>query len=435
MIKNELFRKIIGIDNYLEKIKSYDYFNSTSYVAIENYKIFISFLNDNYKEIDESTYQTLYSIINVELIPTLRYIERSSTPNVPWSLIPNLDKILKNEFGEDYLLLFRPQWRFNYSVITNDVIEFLESILVMIFPQKKDKIDKIFTQKKIHIFSFPYFEKTNVLLNSIIGHEIGHFYHNKWKTSNNADAIFQKAEFVLAEFYRKKFPKDMFASYEKTDEGIKIIKGMYREILSDIFGYMIFGPSIVFSLYYISSLEDKLFLPSQDTNYYPLLKYRIRILFENFVKIDKNINDLLSVDSECSSYLKIFLQEIDNYLSEQNDLILLKNIEQEIKLFEESIPHLIKYSKAEISQMYFNTELTSKLFDKLDDHFPINELDGLPINMSSIIFVGWIYYFKISRESDYKAFVLNYQILMRLLLKSLFSSHVHNEYVNTLTKH
>ena len=116
MLRNRLFNQIRIISKYLSELKSNQFYNEASIYAIESYIKFFSFITKNFKDIDESNYQKLYLSINQYVIPNLRYIERSSTSNVPWSLISNLDKILKTEFGDKYFLLYRPQWRFNYSV-------------------------------------------------------------------------------------------------------------------------------------------------------------------------------------------------------------------------------------------------------------------------------------------------------------------------------
>ena len=69
------------------------------------------------------------------------------------------------------------------------------------------------------------------------------------------------------------------------------------------------------------------------------------------------------------------------------------------------------------------------MFRKLDQTLPINELDGKPISMADILLAGWIYSLKVNEIAAKTEYVTEYQILMRLLLKSLFSSYVHAEYL------
>ena len=279
MIKNQLFRNLKTIKKHLNDIQTYEYFNEASHIAIDFYQKAVNFLGDDFDEIEESLYQNLFIYLNSHFIPSLRYIQRSSTTNIPWSLIPSLNIILKKEFGEDYYLLFRPQWSFNFSVMTTNILDNLKGFLNIILPSRESEISDLFTSQKIHIFSFPYIEKNNVLIHSAIGHEIGHFYHSIWSQSDVARRLLENAKTKLTKYYRRRYPEDLMEPYIKTDEGILILKGMYREILSDICGYMIFGPSVIYALYYISSFEINPKLPKKP-NYYPVMKYRIRILIE-----------------------------------------------------------------------------------------------------------------------------------------------------------
>lgn len=193
---------------------------------------------------------------------------------------------MKKEFGDNYLLLFRPQWQFNFSVITEDFISYLKEILMIFLPANEIEINKKIQMKRYIFFSFPFLEKTNVLLNSIIGHEIGHFYHKHWEEDKYPE-IKNKHNKELREYYEEINPNDFFIAYDKTHEGLEMLSGMYREIISDIYGYFLFGPSIIFSLYDISTFETRPILPSEKNGYYPMTKYRIRILMKYLFKEDR----------------------------------------------------------------------------------------------------------------------------------------------------
>jgi hypothetical protein len=430
MLKNKLYRRIIGLFDFIEEMDDDDYFNSASNVAIENYKILVEYFIEHFPDIDAIDYQRLYLLINKYIIPDLRYVQRAKTRNIPWSLVSNLDEMLKREFGNDYLLLFRPQWQFNFSVFTDDLIFYLKKILLIFFPANETEINKTFSDKKIHIFSFPFLEKTNVLLNSIIGHEIGHFYHKRWK-ENEYPKMLDEYNKKLKEYYEGITPDDFFIAYDNTEEGLKILSGMYREIISDIYGYFLFGPSIIFSLYEFSTFETNLILPAEKNDYYPMTKYRIRILMKYLLEKDRGIAELLSDDREYSYYFKKHIDRINQYLSTDDDLRLFsaeKSFEK--KLFESSLDSIINGIKKNISGEYLDYGNINRLFDKLEKGIPINEIDGVPIDITKILLAGWIYFIKINEKHVDNEYILNYQILMRLLLKSLHSSYVHKKYLN-----
>jgi hypothetical protein len=99
----------------------------------------VKYLIDNFSSIDALNYQRLYILLNDHVIPDIRYVQRTKTRNIPWSLVSNLDEILKKEFGDNYLLLFRHQVQFNFSVITEDFISCLKEILMIFFLPTKQK--------------------------------------------------------------------------------------------------------------------------------------------------------------------------------------------------------------------------------------------------------------------------------------------------------
>jgi hypothetical protein len=432
MIRNKLYRKLIGISDYIDKLYYQDYFNNASEIAISSYKIFIKYLIEHFDLIEVSFYNKLYRYIILNYIPDLRYVQRANTSNIPWSLVPNLDEILKNELGNDCMLLFRPQWKFNYSVHMNDLIQDLINLLCLIYPTQIDEITSLFQTKRIHIFSFPLLEKTNVLLNSIIGHEIGHFCHREWVKSDYAKSKFEEFNTKLAEYYRAEYPKELLKPYEMTTEGIKIIEGMYREIIPDIYGYKIFGPSVMFALYEIAFPEEEMVIPSKINQYYPLTKYRIRFLYTHLFKKDKEINKLLSKDDKCIIILKEYIEQIEKYLAIKDDVTILSTIFTETSLFESTSDDIISYVNNHISKKYFDTNNTIELYNKLIKQLPINELDETRNDISQIIFVGWIRYFELNTLHNEEEYVIQYQILMKLLLKSLYSSYVQSIYKKEL---
>ena len=428
MIRNKLYRKLIGLSDYIEKLFDQDYFNNASIKALECYKAFCDYFIKNFDEIDSAIYDDLYYFISIQLLPEMRYVQRTKTSNIPWSLIPNLDEILKNELGSEYMLLFRPQWKYNYSVNTTDLVEELTQILLTFFPLRNSEIEILFPKNKLHIFSFPYLEKTNVLLDSVIGHEIGHFFQKNWQESPYAIQKITEFNNNLAQNYQNEYPTDLIKPYEMTREGINIINGMYREIISDIFGYKIFGPSLLFSLFDIASFETKLLLPSSKNNYYPLIKYRIRFIYENLTQHDENIIKLFKQNNEASKIATQYLSDIEKYLASRDDMAILAPKHKELSLFESTTKDILDYANTEVSKEYFNTEKTHILFDRLSLNLPINEIDNSPIDMTSILFAGWLRFYKINKDYEKDEYVNNYQILMKLLMKSLYSSFVHTQY-------
>jgi hypothetical protein len=420
----------VGLYDFIVDLEGNDYFNNASNAALNNFRIAVEYLIDNFKKLDEVHYAQLNIKISMNIMPQIRFIQRSKTRNIPWSLIANLDELLKNEFGDKCFLLYRPQWHFNYSVLTEDINSYLKNILTSFYPEDEDNIEKLFSDDKIHVFSFPFLEKNNVLLNSILGHEIGHFYHKTWEQN---EYMKKQEEYnnILKNYYDNHSKDELFTPYENTKEGLEILKGLYREVIPDFYGYLLFGPSIVFSLFDISEFEPKPILPSESNRYYPMIKYRIRLLVRHFLKKDSELNELLCKESDCSLFLKKKITTIDEYLIKDDDVTLFTaKRNKELELFEASLDEIITNMRSKMKAKYIKYKNIDRLFELINRHIPINELDDKPVDIMEIIFSGWIYFEKINEESGQESdYVLNCQILMRLLLKSLHSSYIHKIYL------
>ena len=438
MLKNKLYRKIIGLYDYIEELEEDDYFNKASNIALKSYNNAVKYLKDNFDKLDEIHYVSLYRIINEQIIPKIRLIQRAKTRDIPWSLISNLDELLKNAFDANCFLLYRPQWKFNYCVYTEDINSYLQKVLIFFFREDAEKIkNTLFSKDKVHIFSFPYLEKNNVLLNSVIGHEIGHFYHKSWVSGKYKGKIEKDHNIALGKYYNEQNKNnESYYSYNNTNEGLKILSGLYREIIPDIYGYYLFGPSIIFSLFFdLLVFETKPILPSKETEYYPMMKYRIRILVEHIMKKDIPLKEkLLYGDLGCSPILNKMINEIDECLRDDDDLKLWSSKSKEKELFESTLEGIISDIKTEIERNkpggYLKYENIERLFRNLCSKIPINELDGRPVDIMEIIFTGWIYYAKIDKKLQKEEFVQDNKLLMRLLLKSLYSSYTHKKYID-----
>ena len=441
MLKNKLYRRITGLDDFIEELEGDDYYNNASNKALRSFGIAVKYLKDNFEKLDEIHHDNLYRTINKDITPIIRLIQRAKTRDIPWSLISNLDELLKNAFGNECFLVYRPQWHFNYSVITEDINSYLKKALINFFPENTEKIERdLFPNEYIHIFSFPYLEKNNVLLNSVIGHEIGHFFHKSWEADKYKGKIENEHNIALRKYYDEQFKNDLISPNAYTEEGLKILNGLYREIIPDIYGYYLFGPSIIFSLYFdLKIFETKPRLPSNETKYYPMIKYRIRMLVQHILKLDISLKEkLLNGTSECSLILKKIINEIDEYLQDDDDLRLWSIKSKEKELFESTITEIISDTKKEIEKKkpygYLQYENIDKLFKILERKIPINELNDKPVDIMEIIFTGWIYYAKIDNDHQGDVFIHNYKLLMRLLLKSLHSSYTHKKYLNKVIK-
>ena len=307
----EIKRTLSNIENFVNKLESNEYYSDNYKIYLGIHKEFINCLIKNLDKIPTFLYQELLKHLNYEFIPILRYIQRSQTKDIPWSLIPNIERIINDLLGNNFIILLRPQWHWNYSVIVQDRSSYLKNI-VLFFTKNKNLLE---IKEKTHVISFPVLEKTNFLSHTIFGHEIGHFfqeiYFANYLTKNWRKEQVNKLLELLKEEKETVRPN-------KIEEIMNIYQGMVREILPDIIGYFLLGPSMLFVLYYFSYWHDDTCEPNTENNYYPPLKYRIRIL-QKLLE-----NDMKGSTKKEKLFLK-FNEEIKSYLSDKSDLSLINS--------------------------------------------------------------------------------------------------------------
>jgi hypothetical protein len=443
-LKVEIYRTLENIDKFLDKLDSYEYYSDNPQKIISVFKQFINILKENFEAIPDNKefYTTLLQALNYQIIPLLRYISRSQSSDIPWSLIPNIQKIIKELVGDNYLIMIRPQWHWNYGVLISDIIHFLNGLLRFLTLDVNIRIDS----PPIHVISFPYLEKNNFLLHSIIGHELGHFiqqeyfdevFTTEWETKmineSMKDLISRQGKF--GELFTKQRSKIQLT--QEAREIILIYKGFVREIIPDIVGYLIFGPSQLFSLYFMTAWNEDDTLPSQKNFYYPPLKYRIRNLKELF------LSKIFDEESK-SNYNKIlndFDKELKNYLNEENDLQNLSNSEESdiaFKHFKEDLNNIFEYLLKRVGISIYNPapEKIDKLILKLRQVIPPNEINNIPVTLADLFLSGWLFFYSDLNTKDddiiknhAKDYTTNYMILSKLLLKASTSIFIHSYYL------
>lgn len=271
-------------------------------------------------------------------------------------------------------------------------------------------------------------------MHTVIGHEIGHFYQQTYFLE------------ILAQDWEARTVNELLPTlstrYQTLDEQLlqaqeilKIYRGMVREILPDVIGYLLFGPSILFAHYCFSSWMNDKIPPSVQSNYYPPLKMRMRILYENYFQ-----KDVLAIKkSRGGIFKKTILNldtNLDKYLQIQDDISLLNSnfhSAEALKIFNRTLQDIIKFCKSKIDKnIYkFNPRIINELINRIDDNIPPNEIQAKPIKLGDIFLSGWIYYFHSLDDeifSNGDNYIIRYDIISKLLLKASNLAFIHTLY-------
>lgn len=233
--------------------------------------------------------QTALSVVR-KLASHLRLVERSTTRRTPWSLIEPLER-LGREIHPDAEFIIRPQWIYNYSI--SDYLaaykKYFENVLAPDVLEAALTLDGSFKVSSLYIVTFPFMERLNVLLHTLIGHELGHpiekgFFLTPEDIKRQSDLL----NAVKAEALKLvKDPTDLFEVAEVTTtlyrRAVEMRNRALAELACDIVCQAIFGPAAAFAIEEFAKSEAlDVFDLGVTSRFYPPWRYRLRVVFESF---------------------------------------------------------------------------------------------------------------------------------------------------------
>lgn len=399
----------------------------------------------------------------------LRYSSGAKTLNLPWGIIDSFEKFVE-KLLPGTTIMFRPQWKYNYSIVTSDLHDIYYNSLY----EFQDFIPEISLENKVldslpkpfHIVSFPSLEKDNILLHCLIGHEIGHLFARRYFSKEIQNKFIKEIQKEVIEITKRKtsarFPgqKGLFFNQILQREIQKELKLAFRywkrgleEILSDIIGTLLFGPAVLFSSLEIALQDDYDAIPQENTGYYPPWRMRLREILR-VIESPRRRFFPLHKNSSFSQAIKITVSKRYNLIKKitkiESDLIAIshdeimkisyreikKNINEARKDFEDKLKKEILKPKDLYNRL-------PELIERIDIGIPPNAYEGKidkgkPASIVRIINASWFHKIswnidifdkkgKISEQAIHHKNKMN-----RLTSKAIEYSNIEFEYQNKL---
>jgi hypothetical protein len=217
----------------------------------------------------------------------VRFLESASYPRIPWAVIAPMEKLIRAIVPTAEIVL-RSQWSWNYKIRQMSVSyqEALEAI------PREYLADSVFseTEPAWHVVSLPRIDSGNVLMHVILGHEVGHRIADRFLDKEDRLAIQKEIAELVGDAkwadpdIDNLNPVRAMAVRNRVFKRINDIRvGGVQELLSDIVGLQVFGPSFLFALRE-SSVDDTLDgVPAPDS-YHPPWRYRYRNVLKEFAR-------------------------------------------------------------------------------------------------------------------------------------------------------
>ncbi|MCU7904761.1 MAG: hypothetical protein KZQ76_02705 [Candidatus Thiodiazotropha sp. (ex Epidulcina cf. delphinae)] len=406
----------------------------------------ICFLQDFLARLDEvigkagseDKLKMLNSLIR-ELGIFLEWLDNAHTEQTPRGLVQLL-KDLIDQMTPDSRVIARPLAQYNYTIF--DLGQLLKKLVDDFIPHSQQAGFQEYITSPIKLISFPRIERDNMLAHAIFGHELGHPIADEYLKKEGNDtahkathAVIQKQVAELVSQTLSGSNADDAQKLALTTQVFNIIlqvrKRALEELISDVVGILIFGPSAFFAchaMFWNGNLDAK---PRNDT-WYPPPRMRLRLMLHLMDELDIPMKfSQIAGEQDISLYVAIvneFLEESRKLVDIKNDQTAI-NSDPQLKIAYDwmnlSLENAIEYAKSSVSAVIFQSEMIFSqlpgLMRRLELGVPPNEV-GDPQNPQTVdyrasLLVAWM--FKLRGVNPDTGEVLSNDEVNRLYKKAL----------------
>ncbi len=410
----------------------------------------------------------IISLYTTNLAADLADINDAGGDLTSWELIHPFEEFSKKLYS-DILIILKPFWEFNFA-IRNRLIDHKEQLKAIL---NEDSFAQLFKQfpthiTDIYIISYPAFEKTNILLQGNLGHELGHplalQYYNKeiqnesflTEIKPNVKIIVTKwieeiekfEKITIDEIGREKYESDVLSDI------LKIRWYGLNELISDIISVRLFGVASILSTYEYASTIRKLDEISE-TSFYPPWRMRLRVMLEELLP-DQQLSTMLNLIrkkkrreaklyEEIYSSLKTKIDELKELTEKTTDSDFIKKNEKydiAYKSINKTLPIVREFLNEvwpkNIKPIENDMENILSLYERINYNLPPNATEKDPFNpnpadIRQIINAGWFYKitklaYRPNTEEENSEYLRRIDLLNRLIFKALELADIYTRY-------
>lgn len=387
----------------------------------------------------------------------LQWLDNAHTAQSPRALALLLRELMNKRPPESGVVVI-PQAEYNYSIL--DVGPHFAQLVQDWIPNSRQALFDEF-KKPLKLVAFPRIERDNLLAHAIFGHELGHPIADEflaWEEAQGhtsapqatAHASVQKfvAELVVKNSALK--TRELELTTNLTRQVLEIRKRAIQELVSDVVGALIFGPSALFAMYELL-WDGSWDSPPTGDEWYPPSRLRMRVMLQ---VLDErgSLKSLLSCSGEC---VKKYLPAMDAFVQHAREIVATTSDDAAINdkahnriayewVLKSSLPLALEFVKRECKLLGYD-EATAygqldEMIARLELGVPPNEvgapLSPVTVDPRSPLLAAWIYKMRgIDAASDEPLSLkhvekLHLQTLLAteyVLLRNKYDDHVTRE--------
>ena len=367
-------------------------------------------------------------------IKFLNWLYKAQTRKVPWSFINCIEELGKQILPDKSILVCCDD-RYNYEICWANNIK--------VAPYK------------YYVISLPLLHRTNILLHSLIGHELFHPIcsdfidkYNKKILTEIRDEVEKDPQKFLPD-KKDDSTETLFSRKEK--EGLLLAisdtihfawKRGLEEILCDMACVEMFGPAALFAMRAFSAYSAENSTPEPSSNFYPSWQYRLEIVWDKFIDESKAQYVISAIpNKEIADSFKREFDKIKNIVEKKEGDSLVKRHKHARVAYEKIdkvLDKAVEFVKDALSvkiEKWHNEEVISQiseLVQRLDNGIPPNEVNikcsskpgkeeyfSKAAFLPAILNAGWIYesYWQ-EMFNNSQGSIMDYKTMSRLLLKA-----------------
>jgi hypothetical protein len=338
-----------------------------------------------------------------ELGDALAFLEGAHSTVVPGSLIQPIESLVRSIFPSANILL-RVQWTYNYQVF--DIAGWLNSLCKSLIGEER-VTDLLKPLDNFFVVSVPTIERSNILLHTILGHELGHRIASQF-IENEQEQLMQDVELQVGDlsWWESTIDSDQQRFRVRQyvmEEMIVARKRALEELISDIVGQQLFGLSALLATSSFAKSDTLDALPESDGDYYPPWRYRLRCLYR---RLDEGgeisaVTNLTGPDAttKVRGATVRELESIKQLVDEETDLAVIESdaiVARAYRDLGDVLERARSFAQERVGDARFSVDQfsgeISPLIERLALGVPPDSLGTQRPDFRSAIAAGWLYH-------------------------------------------
>ncbi len=339
---------------------------------------------------------------------TLAFFDNAHSAQTPRSLALMLEDI-NSKILSDATVILWPQAEFNYSI--RNYLPIIQMIGETFLNEEQKKTLLGRKKSAIQFISFPRILRDNILLHSILGHELGHPIADViLDEEEKTDAFNSRLQLINGDL-EKIIAADQeipIVALQRTQEALSLIRKFRRraleEILSDVASVCLFGPSALFAMYEIFGTGN-LDAPPSMPQAYPPNRLRIRVMRDTLNQLGmlEAIKEIArGLSSTVALAINGAISEIDSIADKISDQVAIERngrlAQISYQWVVDGLPDLISKMKESLNSSSYQVaslkQDVADLIARIELGIPPNERGVFPniqqIDWRSAIVAGWL---------------------------------------------